>query len=186
MQEMWNNLVIQVQTYAPRVLWAIVVFVIFWSIAWLITTLIRRYGGRMKVNTVILDLISQIIKFTLLAIGLISALGTLGVNVSALVASVGILGFAVGFAFKDVLSNLMAGMMLLYYRPFWLNDRIKVSGQEGIITDIDLRYTTLSSPEKRVLIPNSSLFTNTVEILSTGLEEKKTIEKVSAKEAPTA
>lgn len=167
MQEFWNQIQTQVQVYAPRILWAIVVLVLFWFLSWMILRVIQRVGTGMKANQVIVDLISQIVKFLVLGIGLVCALATLGIDVTAVIASFGIAGFAIGFALKDVLSNVMSGLMLLYYKPFWLNDRIKVSGHEGVITDIDLRYTTLYTDEKRILIPNSNLFTNTVEILAT-------------------
>ena len=86
----------------------------------------------------------------------------MGVNVFALVAGLGLTGFALGFAFLDVLSSLLAGILLLLFRPFGIGDRISVSGLEGEAIEIDLRYTGLRQPDKKALIPNSSLFTNPV------------------------
>ena len=86
----------------------------------------------------------------------------MGINVSALVAGLGLTGFAVGFALKDVLSNFLAGVLILLYRPFRLNHYIAVAGSEGIVTEIDLRYTTLQKERQKFLIPNSVLFTNSI------------------------
>jgi len=97
--------------------------------------------------------------------GVITSLGTLGINVSALVAGLGLSGFALGFALKDTISNLLAGVLILVYQPFDIDDYIIVSGQEGKVTHIDLRYTTLDGDAKIVLIPNSLVFANTVSIL---------------------
>ena len=86
----------------------------------------------------------------------------IGINVSALVAGLGLTGFALGFALKDILSNLIAGVLILLYRPFRVNDYIMVTGLEGAVTEIDLRYTTLQKEGQKFLIPNSVLFTNSI------------------------
>jgi len=84
---------------------------------------------------------------------------TLGVNVSALVAGLGLTGFALGYALKDSISNLLAGILILIYRPFGINNKVKVDKNEGTVTHIDLRYTTLENETGKILIPNSKLFT---------------------------
>jgi small-conductance mechanosensitive channel len=81
------------------------------------------------------------------------------------VAGLGLTGFALGFALKDVLSNLLAGVLILIYRPFHRQDRVMVAGFEGTIADIDLRYTTLEAEDRRILIPNATLFTNAISVL---------------------
>jgi small-conductance mechanosensitive channel len=109
-----------------------------------------------------LRLIAQTTKISLLIFGFITALGTLGLNVSALVAGLGLTGFALGFALRDALSNLLAGILILFYRPFRRSDWISVAGVEGKVVGIDLRYTTLESDDRTFLIPNSTLFTNAI------------------------
>ena len=56
----------------------------------------------------------------------------------------------------------MAGALIMIYRPFRRGDHIIVTGLEGDVSKIDLRYTTLRAPDKEILIPNSNLFTNPV------------------------
>ena len=112
----------------------------------------------------ILNLMGQIARIGLLIFGLVTALGTLGVNVSALVAGLGLTGFALGFAFRDALSNLLAGVLILIYHPFRRGDRIAVAGFEGRVACIDLRYTTLEGEEKVFLVPNATLFTNAISL----------------------
>ena len=94
--------------------------------------------------------------------GIATALGTMGINISALVAGLGLTGFALGFAFRDVLSNLLAGILLLLFRPFGVGDHISVTGLEGDVTRIDLRYTVIRQPTAIVLMPNANLFTNPI------------------------
>jgi small-conductance mechanosensitive channel len=102
----------------------------------------------------------------LIAVGLVTALGTLGLDVSAIVASLGLTGFAVSFALKDSISNLLSGMLILIYRPFKVGDTIKVKSFEGRVSTIDLRYTRLERDGEKILVPYSLLFTNPISILS--------------------
>lgn len=160
------------EIYAPRVLWMILILCFFWAISFLVRRIILHIGRWTKANAVVLDLVLQVFRIAIWIFAIITALGALGIDVSALIAGVGIVGFAIGFAFKDVLSNVLSGLMLLYFRPFWIDDKVRVAGQLGIVTDIDLRYTTLDAEGKQVLIPNSTLFTNTVELLSRNPDPK--------------
>lgn len=66
-----------------------------------------------------------------------------------------------------------AGALILIYRPFERNDRISVACFEGIVVEIDLRYTTLEAEDKRILIPNSTLFTNAISIFEAETEFHK-------------
>jgi small-conductance mechanosensitive channel len=81
------------------------------------------------------------------------------------VAGLGLTGFALGFALKDSISNLLSGVLILLYRPFQTGNRIRISGYEGTVISIDLRYTELESDGNKVLIPNSKLFTDPVTVL---------------------
>ena len=114
-------------------------------------------------------LLARTAKAALLVIGLVMSLGTMGVDVSAVVAGLGLTGFALGFAVKDALGNVLAGVMTLIYKPFRVGDRIQVMGLEGRVYDIDMRYTSLDAGEKHHLVPNSALFSHPVAVI----QEKK-------------
>jgi small conductance mechanosensitive channel len=147
----------------PKLMVGVVIFFAFWVASFIVQKLIARISRRFDPNKqIVFDLLNQIAYLGLLIFGLITALGTMGINVSALVAGLGLTGFALGFALKDALSNVLAGAMLLIYRPFRLRDRIAVTGLEGRVINIDLRYTTLQHEERTYLIPNANLFTNPI------------------------
>ena len=101
------------------------------------------------------DVIASIIKNFIIIMGFITALGTVGINVSAIVAGLGLTGFAFGFAFKDMLSNFISGILIFIYEPFKLGDSIEVEGKLGEVIDINLRYVTIESEDRKILIPNS-------------------------------
>jgi len=75
----------------------------------------------------------------------------------------GVGSVAIGFAFQNILQNVLAGILLLLQEPFQLGDWISITGFEGRVEDIQTRATLISSSEaQRVIIPNAFLFTNPV------------------------
>ncbi len=133
------------------------------SVQRLIVRIVGRTGTGHEDVTLLLG---QTARTSVIALGLITALGTIGVNVSALVAGLGLTGFALGFAFRDALSNVLAGAMILFYHPFRRHDRIKVTDFEGVVTEINLRYTIIERNDGQVLLPNSNLLTNPIVVFS--------------------
>jgi small conductance mechanosensitive channel len=157
-----NKLWPEVRMAGERVTIGLAILAGFWIAGRITEYVVCRFRHRMPHNTGLLELLGRTTKIAILVFGFATAIGTMGVNVSALVAGLGLTGFALGFAFRDVLSNLLAGILLLLFRPFGIGDDISVTGLEGKGINIDLRYTILEQPGKRVLIPNSNLFTNPI------------------------
>ncbi|OGV39454.1 MAG: hypothetical protein A2X48_23890 [Lentisphaerae bacterium GWF2_49_21] len=163
---MTEHFLTQTIEYMPRLVIAMVILLIFIGIAKLVQTIFFRINRKFDADkNHVLKLAGSVIKFVIIVIGGITALGTLGVNVNALVAGLGLGGFAVGFALKDALSNLLSGALILIYHPFAIGDIISVSGFKGEVLEVNLRYTILQGENKVYLIPNSSLFTNTIEVI---------------------
>jgi small-conductance mechanosensitive channel len=162
----------QVAAWSPKIGVAIVVFAGFWLAGAVARRLIFRFASRTDVGlNFVFRMAARVVSTALLLFGAVTALGTMGINVSALVAGLGLTGFALGFATKDILSNLMSGLLILLYRPFSINDHITVTGLEGVVTEIDLRYTRLEKGDQVFLIPNSLLITNTTALTQSGGEK---------------
>jgi len=111
--------------------------------------------------------ISQLLKETLISmagtvvflIGLLVALAQVGVSVTPMIAGLGVVGFIVGFALQDTLSNFAAGAMILAYRPFDTGDFIAADEAEGTVLKMNLVNTTIVTVENKVLIiPNSKIW----------------------------
>ncbi len=104
---------------------------------------------------------------TLIVFLVAAAVAFPSVSASDLFSLLGIGGVAIGFAFRDVLQNLLAGILILLTRPFRLGDQIRHQAQEGTVEDIWVRATVLRTYDnRRVLIPNASLFTDTIEVIT--------------------
>jgi small-conductance mechanosensitive channel len=100
----------------------------------------------------------QLVNIFCWSVGVVTILGTLDVNISALLAGLGLTGFAVGFACKDVLSNSLSGFIIMLYSPFEIGDVITIKGKVGKFDSINFRYVKLiSNSGEIVLIPNSSI-----------------------------
>ena len=151
--------------WVPRVGGVVVIILIFYILSKIIKRAITKGSERLKLESHLTSLLARTSSITLIIFGFVTALGTLGVDVSALVAGLGLTGFALGFAMKDTISNLLSGILILLYKPFSIEDRIKISGYEGVVVSIDLRYTELDSDGNKILIPNSKLFTDPVTVL---------------------
>ena len=149
--------------WSVKILLSLIIFLAFLCLSTVMKKIICRIGRKTDPDKeAILILIGGITRTSLLIFGAITAMGTLGINVSALVAGLGLTGFALGFAFRDALSNILAGIMILLYHPFRRGDRVMITGLEGRVVGIDLRYTTLQNEAKTFLIPNSVLLTNAI------------------------
>lgn len=164
-EETWKNLANQTLLFAPRFASSLLVLLVFWLAASLVARLIGRVGRRLRVNGDVVSLFITVARVTLIACGVVTACGTLGIDVAALVAGLGLTGFAVGFAVKDIISNLLAGILILVYEPFRRGDRVKIGELEGEVVAIDFRYTTLSDRERLILAPNANLFTKEIVVV---------------------
>ena len=149
----WQRLLVD---WSQKIGVSLLILFVFW---------VRKAGATAGIDSSVINLLARSAHVVLIAVGLVTALGTLGLDVSAIVASLGLTGFAVSFALKDSISNLLSGMLILIYRPFKVGASIKVKTFEGQVTAIDLRYTKLERDGEKILVPNSLLFTNPISIL---------------------
>jgi small conductance mechanosensitive channel len=152
----------------PRLLLAALLF-------WALVALSRRArqkieskGGRRADSSLPLVL-SRLVYFAGLIVGSLIAISVVfpSVDAKSLFQLLGVSSLAIGFAFKDLLQNLLAGILILIYRPFRLKDRVKVKEFEGIVEDIQVRATQMRGDDgKTVLVPNSILYTEVIVVSS--------------------
>jgi small conductance mechanosensitive channel len=163
---MAHEIIVLLTRLVPRIAVAFAIFVAFRLGAAALEAAVARVGRRRHLDPDLTRLLARLTRLTLVAFGLLTAVGTLGIDVKALVAGLGLTGFALGFALKDIISNSLAGILILTYKPFGRGDRIDVAGSNGQVEAIDLRYTTLAIEDGgRVLVPNSTLFTNSIKVM---------------------
>jgi MscS family membrane protein len=140
-----------------------------WVTAGIIDAILGSVGKKLasKTKTTVDDeaipFLSKVLKFTVYLLAFMIILDQFEINITPLVASLGIAGFAIGFAAKDTIGNLLAGFFILSDRPFSRGDRIEIKGQLGEVVDIGLRTTRIETLEHTyVIIPNSDIISNEV------------------------
>lgn len=144
----------------PRMVIAAIEF----SIVYLLSKSIRVFTSRRiqkrTEDLLLADFLGQTVQFILLTAAFVMALSILGLGQAAgsIVAGAGITAFVIGFAFKDIGENLLAGVMLAFSRPFSLGDKIKSDGHEGKVIGLTLRQTIIKTNDGYdIFLPNSSI-----------------------------
>lgn len=150
----------------PRLAAGLLVFLAFRAAAGVLRRLVERAGARAGLGRrPRAALAARGVWFAVVALGALRALETVGVDLTALVAGLGLLGFALGFALRDAVSSPVAGVPVLLYRPFVPGDRIEVAGNTGTVRAIDLRYTVLERDDgDRVLLADRPVLSNALQV----------------------
>ncbi len=161
----WQPLLNNFLLFLPRLVTGLLILIVFWAVGAGLERLVRRLAATRRLDPGLTSFLARGAKIVLLLIGLLTALGTLGLDVTALVASLGLTGLAVGLAMKDMISNAVSGILLLMYKPFRHGDHIAIDPHQGRVVEINLRYTVLDADDKTIFVPNSNLFTNVVTVL---------------------
>jgi small-conductance mechanosensitive channel len=126
-----------------------------------------QLAARSRRSTSVSLLLGRMARIGVISLGILLAL-TIAVpsfEPAELIGLLGISSVAIGFAFRDILENFLAGLLILLTDPFKINDQIVVDGYEGTVEDIQMRATYVRTYDNRlVVIPNAKLFTGTVTV----------------------
>jgi len=148
----------------PNILVGIAVFIIMLYVAKWVGRIVRRLlknRGRQNFG----EILGGFTRYALILAGILIALTIMSPNLSPadLIASLGVSSVAIGFAFKDILQNWLAGILILMRQPFEIGDQIEVNGFEGTVDRIETRATIITTYDGQdVVIPNSQIYTNAV------------------------
>ena len=152
----------------PNILVGIVVFAIFIFVARGVAKLVARSSGaagRENLGEVAGDFVKWIIYF--LGFLLAATIVIPSLNPGDLIAGLGVSSVAIGFAFKDILQNWLAGLLILLRQPFEIDDEIEVNGYIGTVERIETRATIIRQYNaKRAVIPNSDIYTNAIKVIT--------------------
>ena len=133
-------------------------------IAWLlISPVLKMVFRRSRTNEMTSTFLSTLAKYTLLIVGFVTALDSMGIKVGAVLASLGIAGLTIGFAARDSLSNVISGILIFLDRPFVIGDIVEIEGFYGRVEKITLRSTRIiTSDGKMLAVPNTEIINKTV------------------------
>ena len=113
------------------------------------------------------NFLGKMVRWAVIAAGVVSCLGIFGIQTASFAAILASAGFAVGMALKGTLGNFAAGVMLLIFKPFKIDQVVKVAGETGKVVEIDIFNTILDTPDnRRIIVPNGNVFGGTIENIS--------------------
>ncbi|PIT82629.1 mechanosensitive ion channel family protein [Limnohabitans sp. 15K] len=142
----------------------LVLIVTLWISAALESRLLKSATGS---DLSLRKVISNTVRALLMFVGLLLALSSVGIDLTALSVLGGAVGVGIGFGLQKLAANYVSGFVILAERSMRIGDNVKVDGFEGRITDIKARYTVIRSPNGREsIVPNEMLITQRVENLS--------------------
>ncbi len=152
----------------------LITIIVFWVLARFVSKGVRKAisvveGMSVLLSTFIVGMVQRVI----MIIGIIVGLAALEVNIGPLLAVIGAAGFVVAFALQDTLSNFASGIMIMFYRPFDVDDVIDVSGIIGKVQSMNLVTTTVMTfDNKLMIVPNNSIWGNII-TNATGSEQRR-------------
>ena len=144
--------------YGPKLLSALVVFLLGLFIARKVGKVTQRWLATRQLEPPVRMLIVRVVSLAVVLLFSIMAIQNLGVELLPLLASLGVAGVGVGLAMQGVLSNVAAGLTIIFTRPFRVGEYIELVGVQGQVETIDIFSTTLVHPDlSRVVIPNRKI-----------------------------
>lgn len=170
-QKMANDFIILL----PNIVLGLFVFTIFVIFGRSIKRLVKRLTRHRTYARNLGMVLGRLAQGTTVLVGLFISLTIVfpSLKASDLVQLLGISGVAIGFAFRDILQNFLAGILILLTEPFQINDQIVFKNFEGTVENIETRATTIRTYDgRRIVIPNSELFTNSVTV-NTAFENRR-------------
>ena len=158
----------------PNIITALIVLALAVALGYMVRAAFLRWArGRDRGN--LGTVFGGFLRWLVIGLGVLLALTIVvpTLNPGDLIAGLGVGSVAIGFAFKDILQNWLAGMLLLFRQPFEIGDQIIAQGYEGTVERIETRVTTLKTYDGRLaLIPNSEVYTNSV-LVNTAFEKRR-------------
>lgn len=144
------------------ILWGLATAVLVYIIGRWLAKWITRYTVRsmekVKTDPMVIRFTETIIFFVLMGAVIIAALSQAGFQTNSFTALLASVGVAVGLAIKDSLSNLAAGLMILIFRPYAINNYVEAAGTGGVVQEVQIFSTVLRTPDNlRVIVPNSAV-----------------------------
>ena len=152
---------------APLLVQRVIAGLLVFALGYLITRIVQygvvRAVRRTPGGTTVEHALSRVIAIVGVTLSLLTALSTMGVDIGALIAALGLASLAIGLALKDTIENAITGVLLLIQRPFKVGDVIKVSDVTGTVANVAIRTTNIKTFDGlHVLIPNRHVYNEVI------------------------
>lgn len=150
----------------PNLVVALLILIVFFILGRLVRKGVKHMLEKTTSNKTIINLLETIVGVLVIGVGIFIALSVLKLDgaVTSLLAGAGIIGLALGFAFQDIASNFISGIILSIRHPFGIGDIIETNDYYGTVVKMNLRNTIIRTVQGQIVyIPNKSVFENPLE-----------------------
>ena len=141
------------------VIYLLVGIVIYWIVKRIIEKSSKKLNNRQKTTQ---RLVEQIFKYIIFILVLLAILNALGVNITSLLAGVGIASVVIGLALKDVMEDFLSGLSIVLEDKFSVGDYVKINNFEGTVVDLGLKSTKIKNYENTVKVINNRLISEVI------------------------
>ena len=147
-----------------NVLAAIAILVVGYIVAGWAKRRMRALGVKYRhLDVTLFNFLGNIIRYAILVFTVLFVLNTFGVQTTSIIAVIGAAGLAIGLALQGTLSNVAAGVMIVFFRPFSVGHFVDIGGQSGTVEDITLNWVKLATLDNvQVIVPNAQVWGNTI------------------------
>ena len=162
-EELINILISWVISAAARLVLAGIILFVGFKIAKILTKLLDKNKVLAKIDPAVRSFVKNTASIAMKVMVLISAASVLGLNMTSFITILGTIGVAVGLSLQGSLSNIAGGLIILVFKPFKIGDFITVNGSSGIVKEIGIFYTHLTTADNvKIIIPNSVVSNETL------------------------
>lgn len=151
-------------TYGLSMLGGIVILIFGWTLAGWARRAVNRGLGRIeRIDATLRQFLASLVRYVVIILTVLAVLSQFGIQTASLITVFGAASLAIGLALQGTLSNVAAGVMLLFFRPFRVGDYVEAGGHAGTIKSIDLFMTEFATPDNvRILVPNGKIWGGSV------------------------
>ena len=146
-----------------KIVLALLIFYVGRMVVSIVVGLVKKLLNSRDMDDILVSFLSSILRWVLLLFVIIAALSQLGINTTSLVALLGAAGLAIGLSLQSSLSNFASGVMLIIFRPFTKGDFVEAGGATGVIDNISIFTTTMTTADnKEIIVPNGAILGNNI------------------------
>ena len=163
LQKLFDNLDIKalntkLAAFFPNLLGALILIIVFWMITSIVRKVLSSFLQRSKVPKEVQGLLLRVTHYAIVTVAVLTIADQIGINITSLLAGVGVAGLALSFAARDTIENIISGVTLIIDQPFKEGDWVAIGDLHASITEIRLRTTVLTTfDNETIVIPNKSI-----------------------------
>lgn len=164
-QTLWNVMIEDGPDLLFKILLFFIIIYVFYKLSKVIQKLVENglKKAQLQLSELLRRMVVSIVRNIIMVLGFLIALSQVGISLGPLLAGLGVVGFVIGFALQDTLSNFASGLMILLYRPYDVGDLIESAGELGHVRHMSLVNTTIMTFDNQtIILPNNKIWRDVI------------------------